>query len=147
MGLHCVARCGPTPSAASGRLGLPMALPVVFVVDDDVSIRTAVRRLLLSLRHPVRLFASAEQFLSHTEPGAPGCLVLDMRLPGITGLELQRRLAEQKWDLPVIFITAHDDAETREAALRCGAIDYLPKPFECDRLLAGVRRALGSVTT
>ena len=133
--------------AGGGRSSNPMASPIVFVVDDDVSIRTAVRRLLLPLRHPVRLFSSAEQFLSRTEPGARGCLILDMRLPGITGLQLQQRMADQNWKLPIIFITAHDDAETREAALRCGAIDYLPKPFSCDHLLATVCRTLDGSTT
>jgi FixJ family two-component response regulator len=124
-----------------------MASPIVFVVDDDVSIRTAVRRLLLPLRHPVRLFSSAEQFLSRTEPGARGCLILDMRLPGITGLQLQQHLAEQDWKLPIIFITAHDDAATRDAALRRGAVDYLPKPFSCEHLLATVRSAMDGSTT
>ena len=124
-----------------------MASPIVFVVDDDVSIRTAVRRLLLPLRHPVRLFSSAEQFLSRTEPDERGCLILDMRLPGITGLQLQQHLADGGWKLPIIFITAHDDAETRAAALRCGAIDYLPKPFSCERLLATVRGALDGSTS
>ena len=116
--------------------------PVIFVVDDDASVRRAVRRLLVSLRYPVRLYASAEQFLSSAGSGTPGCLVLDMRLPGISGLELQQRLAEQAWHLPVIFITAHDDAASRHAAMRGGAIDYLAKPFQCDKLLASVRRAL-----
>ena len=119
-----------------------MASPIVFVVDDEISVRRAVRRLVLSLRHPVRLFSSAEQFLSQTESGTRGCLILDMRLPGITGLQLQQRLADQNWKLPVIFITAHDDAEARATALRGGAIDYLPKPFSCDQLLASVRRAM-----
>ena len=119
-----------------------MAGPVIFVVDDDASVRRAVRRLLLSLRHTVRVFASAEQFLSDAVGDAQGCLILDVRLPGISGLQLQQRLAEQKSTLPVIFITAHDDAESREAALRGGAIDYLAKPFECEKLLASVRRAL-----
>jgi len=127
--------------------GILMASPIVFVVDDEISVRRAVRRLVLSLRHPVRLFSSAEQFLSLTEPGTRGCLILDMRLPGISGLELQQRLAEQNWKLPVIFISAHEDAEARAAALRRGAIDYLPKPFSCDQLLASVRRAMDDGTT
>ena len=124
-----------------------MASPVVFIVDDDASVRTAVRRLVSSLRHSTRVFSSAEQFLSHNDPGARGCLILDMRLPGMSGLELQQRLAEENWNLPVVFITAHDDASEREAALRGGAIDYLTKPFDCDRLLAVVRRALAGSTS
>jgi two-component system response regulator FixJ len=124
-----------------------MASPIVFVVDDEVSVRGAVRRLVLPLRHPVQLFSSAEQFLSLTKSGTPGCLILDMRLPGITGLQLQQRLAEQNWKLPVIFVSAHEDAEARAAALRCGAIDYLRKPFSCDQLLACVRLALDGGAT
>lgn len=123
-----------------------MAGPVIFVVDDDASVRRAVRRLLLSLQYPVRLFASAEQFLDQTHSGTPGCLILDQRLPGISGLQLQRKLAEQAWRLPVIFITAHEDSRSREAALQGGAIDYLSKPFECDKLLQGVLSALREVS-
>ena len=115
---------------------------VIFVVDDDTSVRTAVRRLLLSLRYPVRLFASAEEFLAQTDSGARGCLVLDVRLPGMTGLQLQQQLFDQDWKLPIVFITAHDDDESRDLALRRGAIAYLRKPFERDGLLGGVRRAL-----
>jgi len=123
---------------------MPMAGPIIFVVDDDTSVRTALRRLLLPLKHSVRLFSSAEQFLAQADPSARGCLILDMRLPGVDGLHLQRKLAEQNWSLPIIFITAHDEAHLKEAALRGGAIDYLPKPFACDQLLASVGRALES---
>jgi FixJ family two-component response regulator len=119
-----------------------MARPTVFVVDDDPSVRTALRRLLASLRHPVRLFASAEQFTAGTDSHARGCLVMDIRLPGMSGLELQQRMAEQGWMLPIIFVTSQEDSATREAALRRGATDYLSKPFSCDRLLESVRRAL-----
>ena len=120
-----------------------MMSEMIFVVDDDASVRKAVRRLLLSLHYPVRLFASAEEFLSQTDSGARGCLVLDLRLPGMTGLQLQQRLCDEDWKLPVVFITAHDDEESRDLALRRGAVAYLRKPFERDRLLGGVRDALG----
>jgi FixJ family two-component response regulator len=119
-----------------------MASPVIFVVDDDAAVRRAVRRLLLGLRHPVRLFGSAEQFLSDTDLGSQGCLILDVRLPGMTGPQLQQRLGDLKWELPVIFITAHEDPHSRDAALRNGAVAYLPKPFPGDALLTSVRRAL-----
>ena len=119
-----------------------MDRPTVFVVDDDSSIRTAIHRLLDSLRHPVRVFASAEQFIAGTDGQSRGCLILDVRLPGMNGLQLQQWLAEQGRTLPIIFITAQDDNATRDAALRQGAADYLPKPFDCDHLLASVRRAL-----
>ena len=119
-----------------------MTSQVIFVVDDDTSVRTAVRRLLMSMRYPVRLFASAEEFLSQIDSGARGCLVLDVRLPGMNGLQLQQRLCEQDWKLPVVFITAHDDDDSRDLALRRGAVAYLRKPFDRDGLLGGVRRAL-----
>jgi FixJ family two-component response regulator len=116
---------------------------VIFVVDDDASVRTAVRRLLASVRLPVRLFASAEQFLSDTKSGARGCLILDVRLPGMDGLQLQQQLAEREWALPVIFMTAHEDEELRDAAMRRGAVAYLRKPFDREHLLASVHGALG----
>jgi FixJ family two-component response regulator len=121
-----------------------MASPVIFVVDDDADVRTAVRRLLLALRHPVRLFGSAEQFLSDTDRGSSGCLILDVRLPGMTGPQLQQRLSDLSWELPIVFITAHEDPHSRDAALRNGAIAYLPKPFAGDELLTSVRRALAA---
>ena len=124
-----------------------MDAPVVYVIDDDFSVRTALRRLLLSLGHPVQLFASAEQFLANTDSGARGCLILDLMLPGMSGLELQARLADDGWKLPVIFITAHDDPASRDAALRENAIAYLSKPFGRDEVLTPVRRAMGSIWT
>jgi FixJ family two-component response regulator len=117
---------------------------MVYVVDDDFSVRTALRRLLLSLGHPVRLFASAEQFLASTDSGARGCLILDLMLPGMSGLELQAQLADDGWKLPVIFITAHDDAASRDAALCANAVAYLSKPFGRDEVLSHVRHAMGS---
>ncbi len=119
-----------------------MARPTVFVVDDSSSVRTGIRRLLASLRHPVRVFASAEQFIAATDANARGCLVMDVRLPGMSGLELQQRIAEQGWELPIVFVTAQEDHATRDAALRRGARDYLPKPFPCDQLVESVRRAM-----
>lgn len=119
-----------------------MDCPAIFIVDDDAAVRKAVRRLLSPLRHAVRPFASAEQFLAQTENGTPGCLILDMGLPGINGLQLQKRLADQAWRLPVIFITAQVDPRSREEALRAGAIDYLVKPFDCEKLLQHVRQAM-----
>jgi len=120
-----------------------MALPVIFVVDDDAAIRRAVRRLLLSLRLPVQMFASAEEFLANITSDARGCMVLDVRLPGMTGLQLQQRLSEGEWQLPIIFITAHDDGgESRDAAMRKGATAYLRKPFDRAQLLSSVNRAL-----
>ena len=119
-----------------------MAGPVIFVVDDDASVRRAVRRLVSSLQYAVRTFASAEQFLAHADRGTPGCLILDMRLPGMSGLQLQTQLNAEEWRLPVIFVTANEDLRSREVALRGGAVNYLNKPFECQVLLQSVRQAM-----
>jgi FixJ family two-component response regulator len=120
-----------------------MTVPSIFLVDDDPAVRKAVRRLLLSLRHPVHQFSSAEEFLERLDANARGCLVLDVRLPGMSGLQLQETLRERKSPLVILFITAHDDADSRDMALRRGAVDYLRKPFARDELLARVRTALG----
>ena len=116
--------------------------PQIFVVDDDASVRTAVRRLLLSLHYPVRLFGSAEQFLADIRRGTRGCLILDLRLPGMSGLQLQRQLVSEDWKMPIVFISAHDDDESRNAALRMGAISYLRKPFERQQFLESVQTAI-----
>jgi len=124
-----------------------MALPVIFVVDDDASIRRAVRRLLLSLQLPVQMFGSAEEFLANVNSDARGCVVLDVRLPGMSGLQLQQRLCDEEWQLPVIFITAHDDGDSRDVALRKGATAYLRKPFDRAQLLSSIHRALDHPAT
>ena len=122
-----------------------MSAPAIYLVDNDAAVRVALRRLLAPLRTPVRAFASAEQFLREVPRGAGGCLILDISLPGMTGLQLQERLNESEWRLPVIFTTGHDDEPSRDAAMRKGAVAYLCKPFDCDVLLAAVRHALSSV--
>ena len=116
--------------------------PVIFVVDDDASVRDAIRRLLLSLDISVRSYASAEEFLDETQPGTRGCLILDMRLPGMSGAQLQRHLNKQEWKLPTIIVTAHDDDKSKDAALRLGALWYLLKPFDRRELLSHVRAAI-----
>jgi FixJ family two-component response regulator len=117
----------------------------IFLIDNDAAVRVAMRRLLLPLRTPVQAFASAEQFLREVSREAEGCLVLDVSLPGMTGLQLQERLNESEWRLPVIFTTARDDEPSRDAAMRKGAVAYLRKPFDCDALLTAVRHALASI--
>ena len=116
--------------------------PIIFVVDDDAAVRTAIRRLLLSLHLPVKMFSSAEHFLSQTKPGTRGCLVLDLRLPGMTGLQLQQRLVNEEWKLPTIIVTAHDDEATRDTALRLGAVSYIVKPFDRQQFLTSVHAAV-----
>ena len=119
-----------------------MEPPVIFVVDDDASVRDAIRRLLLSLDISIRSFASAEEFLDDTAPGTRGCLILDMRLPGMSGTQLQRHLCKHDWKMPIVFVTAHDDNKAKEAALRLGALSYLQKPFDRKEFLASVHAAI-----
>jgi FixJ family two-component response regulator len=115
---------------------------LVFVVDDDPSVRTAVGRLLRSAGFRAGAFASAEEFLRHERPDAPGCLVLDLRMPGVNGLELQRRLNEPGPGLPIVFLTGYGDIPTTVRAMKGGAVDFLPKPVHDEDLLAAVRSAV-----
>jgi len=116
---------------------------MVFVVDDDASVRTALDRLLRSVRMDVKVFASAEEFLTSAHPRKPDCLILDVRLPGMSGIELHRHLLARKFSVPVIFITAHgsDDHARSEAASDWTAA-YFTKPFSGDELLDAVNTAL-----
>jgi FixJ family two-component response regulator len=116
--------------------------PVVYVVDDDPSIRRAVGRLMLSAHYDTELFASAEEFLAYARPARPACLVLDLWLPGMGGIELQRQLTEAGETLPVVVITGLGDEQLRQRALAGGALAVLDKPFEDEHLLGEVRRAL-----
>jgi FixJ family two-component response regulator len=118
-------------------------VPVVCVIDDDESILRALRRLLGTTGFQVETFSSAEAFLESGRHGHVDCLVLDLHLGGLSGLELQERLAASGARTPVVVITAHDDLPTRERARRAGAIDYLPKPFDDDSLIAAIHRAIG----
>ena len=119
------------------------AEPSVFVVDDDAALRKAVARLLKSAGFRVETLATAEDFLRRPVPPPPSCIVLDLCMPGLDGLELQRTLAERHSLLPIIFISGHGDIPTSVRAMKAGALDFLPKPFEDENLLAAVRRALG----
>jgi FixJ family two-component response regulator len=115
---------------------------VVFVVDDDVSMREAIAGLIAANGLSVECFESAGAFLSRPENDAPACLVLDVRMPGLGGFELQRELAVAGRELPVIFITAHGDIPMAVRAMKAGAAEFLPKPFEEGALLSAVRQAL-----
>jgi FixJ family two-component response regulator len=116
--------------------------PLISVVDDDDSVRESLRALLRSVRFGVEVFASAEEFLSSERVRETDCLILDVRMPGMSGLELQRRLVTHHPEMPVIFITAHGDEELRSRALKSGAVDYLLKPFSEEALLTAVQTAL-----
>jgi FixJ family two-component response regulator len=112
------------------------------VVDDDDSLREATGRFMRSLDFTVELFRSAEEFLGSSRLQEVSCLVLDVRLPGMSGLQLPRHLAERGYRIPIIFVTACPDEVTRARALDAGAMDFLPKPFTEQALLKGIRFAL-----
>ena len=115
---------------------------VVFVVDDDPAIRDALTSLLRSVGLAVETFGSAQEFCTRPPPDGPACLVLDVRLPGLSGLELQRWLATGNLALPIIFITGHGDIPMSVQAMKAGAVDFLPKPFRDQDLLDAVHQAL-----
>jgi len=115
---------------------------IVMIVDDDESIRRAARRLIKSYGFPVETFASAEDFLSSGRLHETACLVLDVQMPGLNGLELQSRLMTDGHQVPIIFITAFNDENARAQALKAGALGYLVKPFEEAGLLTAINVAL-----
>ncbi len=117
------------------------ARPIVFVVDDDPSVRKSLSRLIKSHGLAVETFASAGEFLSRSHYGGPGCLVLDLRMPGLDGLELQKQLAPAGYALPIVFITGHGDIPASVKAMKAGAVDFLPKPFNDTELLAAIHQA------
>ena len=117
------------------------AAPVVFVVDDDPSVRRAIKRLVESVGLQVELFGSAQEFLRSKRPNAPSCLVLDVRLPGISGLDFQRELADANIHIPIIFITAHGDIPMTVRAMKAGAVEFLTKPFRDQDLLDAIHLA------
>jgi FixJ family two-component response regulator len=116
--------------------------PIVFVVDDDASMRDALRNLLRSVGLAVETFASAHEFLSSPNAKGPGCLVLDVRLPGLSGLDLQRQLKEADIQIPIIFITGHGDIQMSVRAMKAGAMEFLTKPFRDQELLDAVQQAV-----
>lgn len=117
---------------------------VVYVVDDDASVRRALSRLLRSAGFRVVALASSREYLESPPPSQPGCLVLDVRLPGLDGLELQEELAASGRQMPIIFITGHGTIPLSVKAMRAGALDFLEKPFDGDQLLSLVRHAVES---
>jgi DNA-binding NtrC family response regulator len=117
--------------------------PIVFVVDDDSSVREAIRSLIRSVGWRVETFGSAQEFLSSRRPNGPGCLVLDVRLPGLSGLDLQGELAAAETQIPIIFITGHGDIPTTVRAMKAGAMEFLTKPFHDQELLNAIEQAIG----
>jgi len=117
--------------------------PIAFAIDDDLSVRKALRRLLTAAGFRARAFASAEEFLAQPLPDdAPACIILDVSMPGLSGLDLQRTLAERNVSVPIVFITGHGDIPMTVRALKAGAVDFLPKPFDNRDLLAAVHQAI-----
>lgn len=114
----------------------------VFVVDDDVSVREALASLIRSARYRVVTFASAREFLAHPAANTPCCLVLDVQLPGLSGLELQKKLAQINAEIPIVFITGHGDVPTSVRAMKVGAVEFLTKPFSDTDLLDALRQAV-----
>jgi FixJ family two-component response regulator len=116
--------------------------PIVFVVDDDFSLREALSSLIRSVGLRVETFASAQDFLQYQRPDVTACLVLDVRMPGLSGLDLQRELAHAERRIPIIFITGHGDIPMSVRAMKAGAIEFLPKPFRDEDLLDAIREGL-----
>jgi FixJ family two-component response regulator len=131
--------------AAERSNGTRMSSPLISVVDDDQSVRESLARLIRSVGFGVQVFGSAEEFLSASHGRQADCLILDIRMPGMSGLELQHELAAAESDLPVIFITAHgSDEDVRARALAAGAVDYLLKPLREEEVLKAIDTALSS---
>lgn len=116
--------------------------PIVFVVDDDLSVREALSSLIRSVGLRVETFASAQEFLRYQRPDVTACLVLDVRMPGLSGLDLQRELTHAEKRIPIIFITGHGDIPMSVRAMKAGAIEFLPKPFRDEDLLDAIREGL-----
>ena len=118
------------------------AEPTVFVVDDDRAVRESLRWLVESVGLAVRTYGSAQDFLDAYDPRHPGCLVLDVRMPGASGIELQEQLRETGFDIPIIVITGHADVATAVRAMKAGAVDFMEKPFSDQLLLDHIHRSI-----
>src|SRR5712692_9732507 len=124
------------------RTGTPEQQPTIVVIDDDASMRRALENLLKSVGFGVELFASPQEFLQSERPDRPGCIVLDVRFPGRSGLDMQRDLAQANAQLPIIFITGYGDIPMSVRAMKAGAVEFLTKPFRDQDLLDAVGTAL-----
>jgi FixJ family two-component response regulator len=120
----------------------PASAPIVFVIDDDVGVRASIHGLLKSVGLQSETFGTAQEFLRSKRPDGPSCLVLDVRLPGVNGLDFQRQLADAGTHIPIIFITGHGDIPMTVKAMKSGAVEFLTKPFRDQDLLDAIRQAL-----
>lgn len=125
-----------------GALPMPILTPVVFVVDDDISVRESLELLIGTEGWQPRTFETAQEFLKSPRAVVPSCLVLDISLPGLNGLDLQQRIATERTEMPIIFITGHRDVPMTVQAMKAGAVEFLTKPFNDETLLAAIRQAL-----
>ena len=121
---------------------MPDPTPIVFVIDDDVSVRESLELLIRYEGWQAQIFASATEFLSRPRELVPSCLILDLSLPGFSGLDLQQQIAGERTDMPIIFITGHGDIPSTVQAMKAGAVEFLTKPFTDDALLSAIRQAL-----
>jgi FixJ family two-component response regulator len=131
-----------TPSHQAGTLSMSSAIPIVFIVDDDVSVRESLEELVRDENWKPEAFASAQEFLDHPRKLVPSCLLLDLSLPGLNGLELQKQLAVEHIDMQIIFITGHGDVPQSVQAMKAGALEFLTKPIDNDALVTAIRNAL-----
>jgi FixJ family two-component response regulator len=127
---------------AVGALPMSSPIPIVFIVDDDVSVRESLELLVRNENWKPETFASAQQFLNHPRTPVPSCLVLDLSLPGLNGLELQKYLAVEHIDMPIIFISGYGDVPKSVQAMKGGALEFLTKPLDNETLVSAIRNAL-----
>lgn len=130
------------PDHRQRSVSMSLATPIVFVVDDDISVRESLEALIRSAGWQPETFVSAQEFLSRPPALVPNCLVLDVSLPGLNGLDLQKRIASDRTDMPIIFITGYGDVPTTVRAMKAGAVEFLTKPFSDDALLDAIRNAI-----
>ena len=135
-------RLARTVSHELGLVPMPSPSPMVFVVDDDISVRESLELLIQNEGWQPKTFESAKEFLDYRYSLIPSCLVLDLSLPGLNGLELQKRVAVERPEIPIIFITGHGDIPKTVEAMKSGAVEFLTKPFNDEVLLTAIRRAL-----
>jgi FixJ family two-component response regulator len=133
-------RTQPVTSSLLSRM--EHATPIVFVVDDDISVRESLELLIRCEGWSVEVFASADEFLARERPVVPSCLVLDVSLPGLSGLDLQNRIANERTDMPIIFITGYGDVPMTVQAMKAGAVEFLTKPLMDEILLGAIRQAI-----
>jgi FixJ family two-component response regulator len=131
-----------TPGYEMSALPTPAVTPIVFIVDDDVSVRESLELLVRNENWKPETFASAQEFLNHPRKLIPSCLVLDLSLPGLNGLELQKQLALEPISTPIIFITGYGDVPKTVQAMKAGAVEFLTKPLDYDALVNAIRNAL-----